>query len=112
MKTPILGFFGKLLRRECRHYSPLWLKRLGFKWMNWKFKLSNTASRIWCRCVRMPLGSRRAPIPIGWQKSYSDYGGHPDGLWPECPRCGEMPYSEEQCQFCGQRFLKEVSGDG
>ena len=35
----------------------------------------------------------------------------PQGLWPECPRCGEMPYSETQCQFCGQRFTKEDEPD-
>jgi hypothetical protein len=27
----------------------------------------------------------------------------PDGE-PVCPICGEMPYSVEQCVFCGQRF--------
>ena len=26
------------------------------------------------------------------------------GMIPECPNCGEMPYSTEQCYFCGIRF--------
>ena len=25
--------------------------------------------------------------------------------WPICPACGEMPYSTDQCLFCGQRFV-------
>lgn len=40
------------------------------------------------------------PVKIGWEKSY-------DGVWPKCPACGEMPYSIEQCVFCGQRFLQD-----
>lgn len=27
------------------------------------------------------------------------------GEIPECPICGEMPYSTEQCHWCGQRFI-------
>lgn len=27
------------------------------------------------------------------------------GMIPECPICGEMPYSTEQCYWCGQRFV-------
>lgn len=26
---------------------------------------------------------------------------------PECPICGEMPYSTEQCYWCGQRFVQD-----
>ena len=26
---------------------------------------------------------------------------------PECPYCGEMPYSLEECVFCGTKFLQE-----
>ena len=29
------------------------------------------------------------------------------GRIPECPICGEMPYSTEQCHFCGQRFIQD-----
>lgn len=28
------------------------------------------------------------------------------GRIPECPICGEMPYSTEQCYWCGQRFIQ------
>lgn len=28
------------------------------------------------------------------------------GMIPECPICGEMPYSTEQCHWCGQRFIQ------
>lgn len=26
---------------------------------------------------------------------------------PKCPVCGEMPYSTEQCHWCGQHFLQD-----
>lgn len=29
------------------------------------------------------------------------------GMIPMCPICGEMPYSTEQCHWCGQRFVKD-----
>jgi len=29
------------------------------------------------------------------------------GAIPECPICGEMPYSTEQCHWCGQRFVQD-----
>ena len=29
------------------------------------------------------------------------------GRMPECPICGEMPYSTEQCHWCGQRFIQD-----
>ena len=29
------------------------------------------------------------------------------GFIPECPICGEMPYSTEQCHWCGQRFVQD-----
>lgn len=28
------------------------------------------------------------------------------GRIPKCPVCGEMPYSTEQCHWCGQRFIQ------
>lgn len=30
------------------------------------------------------------------------------GNIPECPVCGEMPYSTEQCHWCGQRFIQDA----
>lgn len=29
------------------------------------------------------------------------------GRIPKCPICGEMPYSTEQCHWCGQRFIQD-----
>lgn len=29
------------------------------------------------------------------------------GIIPECPVCGEMPYSTEQCHWCGQKFIED-----
>ncbi len=29
------------------------------------------------------------------------------GTIPECPVCGEMPYSTEQCHWCGQHFIQD-----
>ena len=29
------------------------------------------------------------------------------GTIPMCPVCGEMPYSTEQCHWCGQRFIQD-----
>jgi DNA-directed RNA polymerase subunit RPC12/RpoP len=55
----------------------------------------------------MPIGSRRAPVPIGWQDAYNHETDSIDkDAYPQCPYCGEMPHSYEQCQFCGQRFLE------
>lgn len=30
-----------------------------------------------------------------------------DGFVPKCPICGEVPYSTEQCYWCGQRFIQD-----
>lgn len=39
------------------------------------------------------------PVHIRWAEDYWS------GRYPECPSCGNMPYSLERCVFCGQRFL-------
>lgn len=33
------------------------------------------------------------------------------GFVPKCPICGEIPYSYEQCHWCGQRFKNETEND-
>lgn len=43
---------------------------------------------------------KNPPVKIGWEQSY-------DGVYPQCPACGEMPYSTERCVFCGQKFIQE-----
>lgn len=43
---------------------------------------------------------KKEPVKIGWEESYG-------GTWPQCPACGEMPYSTERCTFCGQKFIQD-----
>ena len=49
---------------------------------------------------------KKPPVKLRWIPSYN---GMSDSFQPapECPSCGEMPYSTERCIFCGQKFLKE-----
>lgn len=81
-------------REACRY----WEHRLiwNFKiWWKWGFTYS--IKRWFEAHIRVPLGGLRKPVPLGWQDGYG-------GKEPVCPHCGEMPYSYEQCVFCGQRF--------
>ena len=41
-------------------------------------------------------------VHIRWAEDYWS------GRYPECPSCGNMPYSLERCVFCGQRFLPDA----
>ena len=43
---------------------------------------------------------KAAPMQIRWVEGYA-------GIEPQCPSCGEMPYSLERCTFCGQKFLPD-----
>ncbi len=43
---------------------------------------------------------KNPPVKISWEASCG-------GTWPQCPSCGEMPYSMERCVFCGQKFIQE-----
>lgn len=47
----------------------------------------------------------KPPVKIGWGTSYDH---RTDSCVPiiECPTCGEMPYSTEQCHWCGTRFIQ------
>lgn len=49
---------------------------------------------------RWAINSKKAPIKLPIV-----HDGF--GMIPECPTCGEMPYSTEQCHFCGQRFIQD-----
>lgn len=40
--------------------------------------------------------------PIKLPISYDGFG-----YIPQCPICGEMPYSTTQCHWCGQRFIQD-----
>lgn len=54
-----------------------------------------------CLCYDDKPNGKAAPLPIAWEQ---DYGG---GIFPQCPACGEMPYSLDRCTFFGQRFIKD-----
>jgi hypothetical protein len=87
-------------------YYPRWLIAFGQR-----VDQAKKASRWWWnRRVRQPINSRRQPVAIEWQDSYNCYTDSIEkDRYPLCPRCGEMPYSVEQCVFCGQRFIREES---
>lgn len=58
-------------------------------------------------CKRQPAGEDKEngkadPVHIRWSE---DYDG---SKVPECPSCGQMPYSVERCFFCGQKFLPDA----
>jgi len=75
-------------------------------WWQWHFKQNVTN---WYRKhIRVPIGGLRNPVPLEWKDSFDGMADRiiPNGE-PVCPRCGEMPYSYEQCAFCGQRFPPE-----
>lgn len=76
----------------CKYWESRFIWNLK-QWLKWDVEYD--LKRMWCEKVRMPLGKLRDPVPLG-----EDYFGD-----PKCPHCGEMPYSYERCQFCGQRFL-------
>jgi hypothetical protein len=67
---------------------------------------------LYCNaCSRQPPddkkpNGRKAPVRLRWVPSFN---GMTDSFQPapECPACGEMPYSTEHYFFCGQRFLEE-----
>ena len=40
--------------------------------------------------------------PVKLPIKYDGYGNI-----PTCPVCGELPYSTEQCHWCGQRFIQD-----
>ena len=57
--------------------------------------VENRRKELWAVYVeREPV---KLPIII------DEFGGN----IPQCPVCGEMPHSTEQCYFCGQRFIQD-----
>lgn len=79
--------------------------RRRWRWTRWRL-----AGGIWLNRLRhlflAPFGRLRKPRPLIW--NVDAYG---EGLEPECPNCGEMPYSESVCYFCGQRFTNEAQDE-
>ena len=51
------------------------------------------------RKMLLPFIKLRKPREIVWERTYG-------GMFPACPRCGELVYYKDMCVFCGQRFTK------
>ena len=56
------------------------------------------------------VNALKEPKYLSWEWGYSLDENDEDERVPICPSCGEMPYSFEQCVFCGQRFIHTRSG--
>ena len=71
-------------------------------------EIKSRSRRIFEVCVRVPIGRLRKPMRLIWRDTYD---GAADRIirnaQPECPYCGEMPYSTKRCVFCGQRFIQD-----
>ena len=93
----------------CRFHMYRWAWNIR-TWWEWHFK--QAINGLFRKYIRVPIGGLRKPIPLEWQ-DYFD--GMADRIMkngePVCPQCGEMPYSLEQCVFCGQRFIEEKQGE-
>lgn len=74
----------------------------------WYRYIAATVKEWWRVHIRVPLGGLRKPLPLKWVPSYNwQTDTYEPAGEPECPHCGEMPYSTERCVFCGQRFAQE-----
>lgn len=89
--------------KACEWWKPRWYWNAEQRWRRFKYNFG----RWWCEHVRIPLGSRRKPLPLEWVDCLNAGGQLVRMGEPRCPHCGEMPYSIKQCVFCGQRFCDE-----
>lgn len=80
----------------CKHYYPRWRRNLEIFRSCVAYYVELEVRNLIIR----PIGRLRKPVKLNWVR---DWGG----LVPECPHCGEMPYSLTECVFCGQKFLEE-----
>ena len=73
----------------------------------WRDRFKEKVDHLWRKYVRIPIGRRRKPVALAWKDYFDGIRDKiiPNGE-PECPHCGNMPYSTEQCEICGQRFVK------
>lgn len=88
--------------KGCKH----WQSKNSWDRIQRKFSRHIRRKRWWCDHIRMPIGKLRKPIHLNWIDAFDGCRDIiiPKGE-PQCPRCKEYPYSDEQCQFCGQRFI-------
>ena len=57
------------------------------------------------------VNALKEPIYLTWEEMGNIFDENDeDEKVPICPSCGEMPYSFNQCVFCGQRFIQTNSG--
>lgn len=90
--------------RACRNWKhrAVWNAHLRLE------DIKHNARRLFDICVRVPIGRLRKPVRLVW---VDDYDVSTDSIIhnaiPECPHCGEMPYSTKRCVFCGQRFIQD-----
>ena len=97
----------ELNTKACEHYEPRWYWNLQIWWQRTSYVLRRT----WEKNVRTKIGALRKPVKLDYVSTY-DYKHDsiiPNGE-PRCPHCGEFPYSDTQCVFCGQRFITKIRG--
>ena len=58
------------------------------------------------RIAQIEANKDKPPVEIGWGVEY-DYVTDSGVMVPECPVCHEMPYSLEECYFCGTKFIQD-----
>ena len=92
---------GDMNHKACEWYEPRWYWNTRQRFSKAKYIIG----RIWIENVRMKIGALRKPVNLEWVDGLNMFGELSPQSDPKCPHCGEMPYSLEQCQFCGQRFL-------
>lgn len=91
--------------KACKHWKhrAVWNAQIIWHWC-----VVARADEWWRVHVRVPLGGLRKPLPLKWVPHYDcQTDTYVPAGEPECPHCGEMPYSTERCVFCGQRFTQE-----
>lgn len=85
------------------------LKMSDMKWpCHWHEEITCPNGQMCDGCEHQPApeekkNGKAPPLPLKWEP---DITGRGMG-WPICPACGEMPYSTDQCLFCGQRFVED-----
>ncbi len=57
------------------------------------------------RTALWAVNAVKEPVPLAWEELGYSVFDNDDDMVPICPVCREMPYSFDQCTFCGQRFI-------
>ena len=91
--------------QACEFHEYRWVWNLK-TWWSWHFK--QRIRELYRKHIRVPIGGMRRPVQLQWTASFDGMTDRiiPNGE-PVCPHCKEMPYSYEQCVFCGQKFLPD-----